>query len=212
MYLFTRSARLAPGNTVQSQAWALSITEKVNQVTELNVSLWSRVFSPGFGTLSWTSIVEDLAELEDSDAKLMVDNGFISLVDEGARFLAEGVEDGLAQIVGPITAPVPDAPQPNYANVVRAVITPGNTMRAMELGVEIAEKAGKVTGLDTVFVASLTGAYGEVEWIAACETIQQLQKGQQALATDEQLIKLIEAEASKVFQPSAEQLVYRRVI
>src|SRR5438477_63269 len=125
MYLFSRSGRLAPGNAAAAQAWAMNVTEKVNQVTELNVSLWTRVFSPKFGTLAWTATVQDLAELEDSDAKLMVDNGFLSLVDEGARYLTdEGLDDTVISILTPLPEGAP-ATSPDYPNTVSAVIAPG---------------------------------------------------------------------------------------
>jgi hypothetical protein len=63
MYISTRSARLAPGNLRDSMAWALSVTEKVNQISEVQVHLWTTVNSPGVGTLSWAATVEDLEVL-----------------------------------------------------------------------------------------------------------------------------------------------------
>src|SRR4051794_4266605 len=73
MYLFSRTARLVPGSQVASIAWALNVTEKVNQIAEIDVSLWTRVFSPGVGMISWTALVDDLSLLEATDAKLMAD-------------------------------------------------------------------------------------------------------------------------------------------
>jgi len=46
MYLFSRQAQLAPGNTRAAMTWATGITEKVNQITGLEVSLFSLTFSP----------------------------------------------------------------------------------------------------------------------------------------------------------------------
>jgi hypothetical protein len=71
MYLFTRSARLGPGNLQDQLAWSFNITEKVNQISELDVGLWTTVFSPGLGTLVWTANCDDLAILEAPDDKLM---------------------------------------------------------------------------------------------------------------------------------------------
>ena len=64
MYLFSRRARLAPGNTHDSMAWATSITEKVNQIVSLNTGLFAQTFSPEVGTLVWSTFVPDLATLE----------------------------------------------------------------------------------------------------------------------------------------------------
>jgi hypothetical protein len=213
MYLFTRSARLAPGNLAKAQAWAQEITEKVNQVTELDVSLWTPVFSAGIGTLTWVAMVQDLAELEASDAKLMVDNGFVALSDEGAKFMTnDGLNDTLTEIVSPVTAPPADAPKPMYALVVETVLAPGQASRGVELGLKIAELASSASGVEILFGASVTGAYGGVSWIGDCETIQQLEHAQQAIGTDPALNKLLDGDASNVYQPTATRTCYRRVI
>jgi hypothetical protein len=39
MYLFSRVTRLTGGNTREAMAWAVGITEQVNKVTGLGVSL-----------------------------------------------------------------------------------------------------------------------------------------------------------------------------
>ena len=38
-YLFTRRLRLAPGNLLDSMTWSAKITEKVNAISEVPVSL-----------------------------------------------------------------------------------------------------------------------------------------------------------------------------
>ena len=48
MYLFTRSVRFAPGHLADSMAWAVGMADRVNTGTDLDVRLFSRVFSPGF--------------------------------------------------------------------------------------------------------------------------------------------------------------------
>ena len=51
MYLFSRRARLAPGNTRAAMTWATGITEKANQITGLNIGLFASTFSPDVGAL-----------------------------------------------------------------------------------------------------------------------------------------------------------------
>ena len=70
MYIFT-CRRDSPGNFRDSMAWALSVTEKVNQISEAQFHLWSTFNSPGVGTLSWATTIEDLEVLEATNAKLM---------------------------------------------------------------------------------------------------------------------------------------------
>lgn len=213
MYLFTRTARLGPGNQAAAANWAMMVTEKVHQITDLDVSLWVPVFSPGVTTLTWVTAVEELGQLETADAKLTADTGFQMLVDEGTRFMLPGttIDDALAQFVTPVTAPAPDAPRTNYAVVVTATLAPGGMAKGVEVGLKIAEQAKKTTGLDEAFLVGITGSYGQVQWIGDCETVEQMQAALEAIAADTKLITIIDNEGSKVFRPDAEQICYRRV-
>jgi hypothetical protein len=211
-YLFSRSARLAPGNLVDSMAWAMKMTEHVNTVSGLDVSLWSTVFSPKLGTLSWTAMVTDLTELEVSDEKLNADSGYLSLADEGAKFgTGELPDDSLVNLI--FADPDAAASERTYASVVQAVLAPGNSVRGIELGVEIAQRAKKITGCPTSFGASQTGVYGEVGWIAVYDSVDQLQKAGEAIAADAAFATLLDKEAGKAYLPGAStQSVHRRVM
>src|SRR5579863_9391862 len=100
MYLFSRSIRLGAGNPEKQLAWALRVTEKVNQISETPVSVWSSVFSPRAQTLVWTATVDDLLTLETIDNKLISDSGYISLVEEGVAYSSgDPIDDGLLQFV-----------------------------------------------------------------------------------------------------------------
>ena len=211
MYLFARSTRLAPGNSREAMAWAMNVTQKVNQITELEVSLWTTVFSPGFGTLAWSAAAEDLLQLEVADDKLNVDDSFVSLVDAGAKFSSgEAINDGVIQLVhADIDAA---AGQPSYASVVQSVLAPGATARGIEVGVEIAQRAKAVTGRPTSFGVTLTGPYGGVEWISVFDSVQDLQQANEALAADTDFSELVDKTASQVFVSSSTlQTAYRRI-
>lgn len=211
MYLFSRSARLAPGNLQKSMTWAAEITEKVNQITEFDAHLWTTVFSPAEGTLVWTTLVENLAVLEASSAKMIADPGYISLVDSGAE-LASGdpIDDGLLQIVfaDPASADV----HAQYATVVQAVLAPGNAVRGVELGVEIAQKAGGIMRTPTSFGVATTGTYGAVEWISVYDSVEKLEQGQQALAADAAFGELLDKEGSKAYMANAIQSTFRHIM
>jgi len=210
-YLFTRRARLAPGNYMDAVAWSTKITEKVNEISEVPVSLWSTVFSPKLGSLSWTTVVDDLNQLEALDAKLLADGGYVSLVEEGARFTSDdGVDDAVVQLIHADSDAGADA---QYANVVQAVITPGSFVRAVEVGVQIAQEAKKITGRPTSFGASLTGTYGEVGWIVLYDSVDQLQASAEALNSNVEFAQLLDKEASKAYLAGASsQTAWRRVI
>ena len=211
-YLFTRPLRLAPGNLLDSMTWSAKITEKVNAISEVPVSLWTTVFSPKLGTLSWTVVVEELAQLEALDQKLVADSGYTALADEGARYTSDsGIDDSLTSIIHAD----PDAAtgERQYAGVVEAVLAPGYAVRGIELGVEIAQRAKKITGRPTSFGSLQTGAYGGVRWIAMYDSVDQVQKAEGALAADKGFAELLDKDASKAYLASGStQTMYRRVI
>jgi hypothetical protein len=210
MYLFSRSIRLGAGNPEKQLAWALKVTEKVNQISEVPVELWSSVFSPRAETLVWTATVDDLVTLETIENKLISDSGYVSLVEEGAAYAsADPVDDALLQFVfaDPATAEV----EATYATTVQATLVPGGMARGIELGVETAQRAGKISGSPTSFGTSMTGTYGSVEWISVYKSIEQLQSGQEAIAADADFAQLLDKELSKVYAPGAQQLAWRKI-
>jgi hypothetical protein len=210
MYLFSRSARLGPGNPAEQGAWVLSMTEKVNQIVELDVTVWARVFSPGLGTFTWTTTVEDLSALETADAKLVADAGYLDLVEQGAKFdSGAAIDDSLLQVIH-ADADAADR-QLQYATVVDAIIAPGNTASAVQLGVEIAQAVKKATGSPTSFALASTGPYGGVAWFTVFDSLDQMQKAEQDLAADAEFGALVDKAGSAYLPGQANQMVYRRL-
>jgi hypothetical protein len=211
MYLFSRTARLRPGDTRESMAWALGITEKVNQITSLDIGLWTTVLSPGVGTLSWSTVVENLTQLEDAEAKLMVDDGYLDLLDQGARFSSgEAINDVVGQI---ISGELDPSRKPTHAAVVEAELAPGGFAKGIEAGIEIADRATKLSGLPTVFMIASTGTYGGVAWLTTASSLEALERGEQATNGDPDFIRYIDEVASKVYQPQGTtQTLFRRIV
>jgi hypothetical protein len=210
MYLFSRTARLRPGDTRESMAWALGITEKVNQITSLNIGLWTTVLSRGVGTLSWSTVVENLTQLEDAEAKLMVDDGYLDLLDQGAQYSSgEAIDDAVGQIVAGDLDP---SRQPTHAAVVQAELAPGGFAKGIEAGIEIADRATKLSGLPTVFMIASTGTYGGVAWLTTASSLEALERGEQATNGDPDFIRYIDEVASKVYQAQGTtQTLFRRI-
>lgn len=209
-YLFTRSVRVS-GNLLDSMAWSARITEKVNQIAEISVSLWTPVMSPQINTLTWTSVVTDLAALTATDEKLMADSGYLDLVAEGAAFNAgSGVDDQLIQLVH---ADPDGGDTAQYAATVRAVLAPGAFRTGVELGVEIAQRAKAIGGRPTSFGVSSTGVYGEVGWITLFDSIEQLQASEEAVNSDEAFLELLDTKASAAYLPGeARQVISRKIM
>jgi hypothetical protein len=212
MYLFSRRARLAPGNTQAAMTWATDITEKVNQITGLNVSLFTPIFSPEVGTLSWSTFVPDLGTLEAATDKLTVDSGYLSMLDAGAKFSAGGADDMLLQIVH-------GTPDPNrkveYVTSVQSVCANGSVARGIELGVEIAQRVEKVLGTPGMFCTLATGNYGAVAWISGFADVKELDAAQQKLAADTKFAEFIDKNVPGVYTDDpteSRQLILRRII
>jgi len=211
MYLFSRSARLGEGNPQTQLDWALRITEKVNQISEIPVQLWTTVFSPSSGRLVWTATVENLVELETIENKLLSDSGYTALVEEGgAHASGDPIDDNLLQFIhaDPKSAEI-DA---QYATTVQATMAPGGLVRGIELGVETAQRAAEITGCPTSFGVAATGVYGAVEWVTVYASVEELQRGQETLAADISFSEKVDKELSKVYLPGvAVQTAFRKI-
>jgi len=211
MFLFTRRVRIDPGHNREAMEWALGQTEKVSQITALQVSLYMQVFSPEVGAIGWSSFVPDLATLEAAGDKLSADDAFMSAVEKGAALTIGGADDTLSQVIH-------GEPDPNrqieYVTGVRAVCATGSIARGLEVGVEIAQRAEKITGTPTLFLTDVTGTYGGVGWVSGHANVQAMEAAQQALAADSSWVKYLDKEVRGVYaeEPShTTQIIYRRL-
>jgi hypothetical protein len=212
MYLFSRQIRFGPGNTREQMEWALQQTEKVNQITGLQVNLFMQVYSPEVGAVGWSTFVPDLATLEAAGDKLNADDSFVASVDKGAAMTVGGANDNLAQVI--YGEPDPNR-QIEYVTAVRTVCANGSLARGMELGVEIAQRAEKITGTPTLFLADVTGTYGGVGWVSGHANVQAVEAAQQALAADPSWATYLDKEVRGTYvdEPSlTTQLIYRRLV
>lgn len=200
MYLFNRRLRLAPGAGPDGIEWALRMTEKVDAIAETDVALWAPRFSAGTETLSWTTVVEDLGQLEALEAKLLADTGYLALAREGAGLRAgDPLDDGLAELVhaDPDAAGGAGA---EYVSVVTATTASGAMVRGIEIGVEIALLAKEVGGYPTSFGRMVTGEYGGVAWFTVYPSIEALQSGEAALGADPRFTRLVDERAATAYR------------
>ena len=220
MYLFTRRLRARAGGINNAMAWATGITEKVRQISGLDVTLSASVFGPEVGTLVWSTTVPDLATLEASFDKLSVDPSYADEAGKGQQFGPDGPDDRLLQFVFPDAETLAagasaDAPQWQYASVISTVCAAGGLRRGVELGVQIAQKATEISGIPTAFLMDTTGPYGGVNWISVAPDIQAVEAGNAAIFGSEEFLKLVDegAKGTYIEDPSATtQLLYRRIV
>ena len=210
MYLFNRRTRLAGGNGTAGIEWATSIAAKVTELTGQEIQLWATVYSPGFGTISWTSWFEDLAALEKVGDTMQADSAMTKLADQGAKYTEGGLDDGIFQ---PIYGSPDPARETQYVGGVTAVAAPGAIERAMGVGVEIAQKVEAVTGMSCIFAQALTGPYGSVGWLTGYDNIAAFQAAGDAITADTSLLKLVDSSAGCYIEDATitQQTLYRRM-
>jgi hypothetical protein len=193
-------------------AQAVTITEKVNQITTIGVSLYGQMYSPDVGTLVWSSFVPDLTTLETATDKLTADDGFAAMVDEFAPLTTGQLDDGLMQLVY-------GQPDPNrtieYVTAVQAVCANGKLTNGIEFGVEIAQRVEKTTGVPTLFATTTTGVYGGVGWFTAHSDIASMEAAEAAIAADAGFTKFVDSKAGQLYAAEpmlTQQRVYRRIL
>lgn len=207
MYLFSRSTRLADADGL---TWAVGMTEHAKRVTGLDIGLWGQVWSPEFGRIAWTTFVPDLATLAAAGDKMNADAAMAADAAKGAAHTTGGMDDALFNIVHGVLDP--NAPQAEYVTTVAAVCANGSLSKGMTTGVEIAQRAEKITGAPTMFAANVTGVYGGVGSMTGFANIESLEAAQQAMAADAEWAKQVEKAGSAYAAERGvtTQLIHRR--
>jgi hypothetical protein len=209
MYLFTRQTRLAPDHAIDGIEWAVTVAEKVNQITSLDVGVWTPFASPGLATLSFGAAVESLTDLEDAQAKTQVDSTFLDLAAKGAQMTTGGLDDQVAQF---ITGGTDDGSNPTYVAVVQSQLANGHFAGGIGAGVEIAQKATELSGMTTSFLLSSTGTYGGVAWITGAETLKELEEGETATNANPDFVAMVDRLAGNFLDGVTTQAIWRRIV
>lgn len=211
MHVFSRSVQLSPGDLRKQMDWAIRITEKANQISEMPIRLWSVVMSPEVGGLGWGLSVPTLATLEALDDKLAADNGYLDLVAEGAPYLTEaGVTDTLVELL--YADPTINVEHTRYIQAAVAVAAPGQIVAAAEIGIKIARKGTAVTGCPGTFGRQVFGAMGTFQWASYFESIDQYEHVMGQLNADTEFQELTETETDGLFQGLATLTLVRKVV
>jgi hypothetical protein len=211
MFLFTRNARLAGGNGTAGMEWAVEMCGKVNDLTDIDVSLWATVYSEGFGTIGFTSFLPDLATLEAAGDTLQGNADYVAASDKGAALTEGGLDDQLLEIV--YGEPDPSR-ELQYVSGVQAVCANGAIAKGMAAGVEIAQRAEKITGTTGIFVRGVTGPYASVGWLTGYESIGELEAAQAAMGADPEWVPFLDSVVGDAYIGSPEHTkstIYRKL-
>lgn len=189
MYLYSRRARIGSFDGV---AWATETAAASQAASGVESQVWAAVYSPGFGTIAWTTWFDDLAALETSTNALMADEAYMAKSAEGSDWIVPGsaVDDELLELVA--GEPDPEA-NPLYVSAVRAVCAGGNIVDGVTLGAEIAQRADAVTGASTLFMRNLTGPYAGVAWFTGSADMAAMAAQQAAMAADPGWLDLVDS-------------------
>ncbi|MGC1419921.1 MAG: hypothetical protein WA786_07375 [Acidimicrobiales bacterium] len=155
--------------------------------------MWARTLSPEYGTIVWTSTWEDLTAREAATAALVSDSDYLSLLEEGEKFLSSGIDDNLYEIVYPGANPTTDA---KYVGTVRSACKNGHVIRGIATGVEIAQRAEAVSGNSTAFTANATGQWGGVVWITGYDSLAAFETAQKKLNADMDWLQFVDGATS----------------
>lgn len=211
MYLFTRTARIRNGQQAPAVAWAMEMTGRVNQMTDLGVQLWTTILSPGLGTLAWSALVPDLTTLNSADDKLAADPSYLSELTKSADLMAD---DSVDDVVMHLIHTAGDAPaDAHFAEIVTSAASAGHLARAGEIGVEVAERAATLSGSAASFFVAATGPYGGCAWISTAETLDALEEGLRKVTLDPGFIAYLDDHTAGVYRPELSiQSMWRRLM
>jgi hypothetical protein len=192
MFLFSRRTQLVTSRTREAVAWATDLTDRINRTIELPLSLFQQVFSSNVGTMSWSTFAPDFAALEAANDKLMSDEGYLAALEASA-----GLTNGIAH------------------DTLAEVCRPGGLSRGIAVGVEIAQRAERITGTPTMFLVDTTGAYGGVGWITGHHDAAAMQAANAALNADAGWLDYLDQATPGAFSDNpfaTEQTIFRRMM
>ncbi|GEM_PF-687068 len=211
MRLFSRIATLQ-GPPADVGAWAVEMTELVNDSTDLDISLWQGSFGYPMGTVIWSTIVEGRAQLMEGQAQLMANPAYHELGSRAAEWASPfGAQDTLRNLVHATQEPSGPPPVGSVSNVVTATPNNGKLADAMAWGVEVADLYTSITGAGVGFLADAYGTFGQMTWIAGFDTPAAADEAEDKLNASADYMAAINS-AGDLFVPgSGEQRMIVRV-
>jgi hypothetical protein len=206
MYLFGRTRRVNPAHTRAAMAVAVEAGGRASEIIGRPVFTWANVLSANLGTVAWTARFDHLDEITAADDAIVGNAEFSDWVEQNDSLFSGHTEDLLNQVIHNAPTGEPGA----YVSVAVAVAANGSFSEAMAMGVEIADTATRITGQQTMFVASVTGPYGGVGWLTSTPDLGAVEAANEALAGNEEWLKLIDR-AGHAYQPGVTSSILRRL-
>jgi hypothetical protein len=208
MYIFQRQLRVVGG--ASAIGWAMEVTKRVQEVSDMPVALWAGRVGFPTGTIAWSTPVDGMSQLGEMDDKLEADDTLTKLiVDHGRDYVADVMPDRLAMVIhGEVTG---SAPVGTYIGGVVANAAPGKWVAAGEWAPKIASMYTEITDKPVVVTATTAGNMGEFSWYVRHEDGASIDAAVTATMTHEGYNAELD-NSGDLFQPGASWGYARRIV
>jgi len=192
-------------------AWALEVTDLVNERTHLKTSLWQGAFGVPVGSLGWSAVVDNLTALELANDVLIGDPAYVSLLAKAAGWITARPRDSWLQMIhtsgGEFVRPVVGA----YSESTVAIPAPGKVAQAAAFGVEISDLHTQLTHAPVLFCSSAYGAFGEMRWLALYDSATHVDTAAELVMKDEEYGAKIDGAGDLFVAGLAQRALARRI-
>ncbi len=207
MYIFQRQLRVMGG--ANAIGWAMEVTSRVQEVSEMPVSLW--LGQAGFpnGSLGWSMPTEGMAQVTEMNDKLQTDDALRKLIiDHGREYVVDVMPDRMSMIIhGEITG---QAPVGSFIGAVIANAAPGKWGEAGAWAPTIADMYSEITGRPVLVAATTAGLMGEYGWYVRHEDGASIDAATAAAMSNEEYGAELDR-AGHMFQPGGVWGYVRRI-
>lgn len=209
MLLFSRMSTLS-GTPAEVMGAALAVTERVNEVLDHEVSLWSGGAGFPLGTTVWSTTIESHAELAETGATLMGDAKYGELVGQLNTLRVGDTNDQIREMIHGAPAGEPTGVG-GVGWIVTAQPTGGNLVNAMTWGADVTDHVSGLTGAQTRLFRDLYGPFGQLTWLTTFASPADLDTAQAALAADADYLSMVDKAGAYFAEGSGHQGMASRI-
>ncbi len=188
MYLFSRSTLATLGKELEAIPASVEVAALVTKITGREVNTFTGIYGVPQGSVMWSARAESHADLQAVTEKLMVDQGYLDMLQSMQGLFMTPAEDQFSRV---ITDPIAAATSRFYG-ITRAVMASGKYGPAMEFGVEVSNYMGKALNTQSSFVKSGYGAFAGVAWILGFDSAEDIDRFDDFQMSDAGYLKLVE--------------------
>lgn len=210
MYLFTRDV-LVTGDPRKVMPIAVAITEVVSKKAGVPVSLWAGVLGAPMGTLSYSTFIQSMAELDAIESTLMADEEYLDRVNEAMQYVVGSPQDRLLEILHTAGGEYRRAEVGAVVQVTTAQCANARFGAALGWSIEAADLVAEITGLPTMFGRGVADQFGAVAWIGAAPNMAGIDAANEALAKDARYLTKLDS-MGDVFLPGSGAVRFSRRI